>query len=443
MIKKIASIIMIILYISTYFCVYATPIEEYKSQIKDIEASKKETEENLKEITAEKNNIQNQVEELNESITTVQAELSDLEDDISSLDESIKVKKQDLESKQTLLDERLSAVYMQSGNTYLEALFSGGFINFLSNYDMIKQIAEYDNKLINEVKETKQTLESEKSKLEESKKQVEEKQKELKRQKSEREEKVKSLTQEQQAAQAIIEQKDSEIAKMNAAVKKATEEAERKAREEAAKKAREEAAKKAAEEAAKKENNKNNSSSSSNSSNNNSNNSSSNNSSNNSNNNSNTTNSSASMTWPTRLTHKVNSVYAPGGRSDTSAYVGTKHKGLDIYAPEGAPIYAAKSGTVVYVNYSGYGGGWGLYVVIYHGTDSKGQAIYTRYAHASRIASGISVGTKVTTNTVIMYSGNTGASEGAHLHFEVCLKNMYNQVNPCPYLGITNTRGNH
>ena len=106
-------------------------------------------------------------------------------------------------------------------------------------------------------------------------------------------------------------------------------------------------------------------------------------------------------------------------------------------------VYAAKAGTVVYVNYSGYGGGWGLYVVIYHGTDSSGKAMYTRYAHASSIASGISVGTKVTTNTVIMYSGNTGASEGAHLHFEVCLGSMYSQVNPAPYLGVANARGTY
>ena len=42
-----------------------------------------------------------------------------------------------------------------------------------------------------------------------------------------------------------------------------------------------------------------------------------------------------------------------------------------------------------------------------------------------------------------MYSGSTGASEGAHLHFEVCVGNMYNQVNPSTYLGITNIAGIH
>ena len=130
-------------------------------------------------------------------------------------------------------------------------------------------------------------------------------------------------------------------------------------------------------------------------------------------------------------------------RSDTSGYVGTAHKGIDILAPSGTPIYAAKEGTVVYVNYGGYGGGWGLYVVIYHGDDEEGRPIYTRYAHGSAIASGIEVGTPVNTSTVIMYAGNTGASEGAHLHFEVCIGDMYSQVNPCGFLGISNTKGEH
>ena len=426
MTKKIIASILIILFITFNYTVFATnTISNYQSQKKETEAEIKQSEENLNQITSQKNSIQQEVSELNESISEVQSELSDLQDKIENLDKSIKSKQEDLDEKQKLLDERLAVVYRKGTNTYLEALFSGGLINFISNYDMIKQIAEYDNNLINQVKEAKTNLENEKKELQEAKNEVEQKKSSLEKQKSEREEKVKSLTQEEQEIQKIIEEKEAEISKINAAVK-----AEQKRIEEERKKAEAEAAKKPTNSSSSSQTNTSQSSTST---------------SNNSNqsNSANTSNSSASMAWPTRLTHKVNSVYAPGGRTDTSGYVGTKHKGVDIYAPEGAPIYAAKSGTVVYVNYSGYGGGWFLYVVIYQGTDSKGNAVYTRYAHASKIASGISVGTKVTTNTVIMYSGNTGASEGAHLHFEVCLNSMYNQVNPCPYLGITNTRGNH
>lgn len=397
--KKFLIFTIIIAVIVLYTISYADTLEQQKQSV---ETEIKETKEAIENITQEKNEILKEVNELNESISQVESEISDLQVKIGNLDESIKFKKKDLEEKEALLDERLSAVYMSSGNTYLEALFSGGIFRFVSNYDIIKQIAEYDNKLIEEVKTQKSELENSKIELENSKIQVQVKQNELNNKKTERINKVKFLTDEQKAMQEIIENKENELARINESVRIAAKQAEEAARQAAI------------------QNNGTNGGSS------------------------NVPIASfGEMAWPTRLTHRVNSIYAPNGRVDTIGHVGTAHKGLDIYAPEGTPIYAAKEGTVVYVNYSGYGGGWGLYVVIYHGTDNNGNAIYTRYAHASAIASGISVGSKVTTESVIMYAGNTGASEGAHLHFEVCLGNMYSQVNPSTFLGVTNTTGQH
>ena len=426
--NKVLAMFLILTILSLGVKTYATTISDYQSQQKQTQDEKDKAKENLQSVTSEKNTVQEQVSTLNESISGVQADLSDLQDKIDELDKSVDNKQKELDEKQKLLEERLVASYMNGSTTYMDALFSGGISNFISNYETIKQIAEYDNNLIGEVKQTKTSLENDKTDLENSKEQVQQKETQLKTEKAEREEKVKSLSVEEQAAQAEIEQKENELAKINAAVK-----AEQKKIDETEKKQRAlEAAKVAA---AKNNNTKNNTNKNNNANN------------NNTNKNNNTNNvspsTSGSMSWPTRITHKVNSVYAPRGRSDTSGYTGTAHKGLDIYAPARTPVYAAKAGTVVYVNYSGYGGGWGLYVVIYHGTDSSGKAMYTRYAHASSIASGISVGTKVTTNTVIMYSGNTGASEGAHLHFEVCLGSMYSQVNPAPYLGVANARGTY
>ena len=425
--NKVLAMFLILTILSLGVKTYATTISDYQSQQKQTQDEKDKAKENLQSVTSEKNTVQEQVSTLNESISGVQADLSDLQDKIDELDKSVDNKQKELDEKQKLLEERLVASYMNGSTTYMDALFSGGISNFISNYETIKQIAEYDNNLIGEVKQTKTSLENDKTDLENSKEQVQQKETQLKTEKAEREEKVKSLSVEEQAAQAEIEQKENELAKINAAVK-----AEQKKIDETEKKQRALEAAKAA--AAKNNNTKNNTNKNNNAN-------------NNTNKNNNTNNvspsTSGSMSWPTRITHKVNSVYAPRGRSDTSGYTGTAHKGLDIYAPARTPVYAAKAGTVVYVNYSGYGGGWGLYVVIYHGTDSSGKAMYTRYAHASSIASGISVGTKVTTNTVIMYSGNTGASEGAHLHFEVCLGSMYSQVNPAPYLGVANARGTY
>lgn len=385
--KKILIFFIIISIVVIYTSAKADTLNQQASSIRsDIEKTK----EDIENINVEKNQIIVEVNELNESITKNESDISNLESKIGKLDESISYKEKDLEEKQRLLDQRLSAVYMSGGNTYLEAFFNGGIINFVSNYEIIKQIAEYDNSLMDQVKDEKIELQSAKIALENSKVELKVKQGQLSSQKAERVSKVETLNEEQKNMQRQLEEKQSELARINDAVRRATEEADSTMIEGESAVA-----------------------------------------------------SAGGMTWPTRIEHRVNSIYAPTGRSDTSGYVGTPHKGVDINAPSGTPIYAAKAGTVVYVNDSGYGGGWGLYVVIYHGTDSEGNPIYTRYAHASAIASGIEVGSQVTTSTIIMYAGNTGASEGAHLHFEVCVGNMYSQVNPCPYLGITNTKGIH
>ena len=60
---------------------------------------------------------------------------------------------------------------------------------------------------------------------------------------------------------------------------------------------------------------------------------------------------------------------------------GRSHKGTDIGAPAGTPIYAAASGTVIYSEY-GYGGGYGNHIIISHGN-----GITTLYGHCTTFGS--------------------------------------------------------
>lgn len=87
------------------------------------------------------------------------------------------------------------------------------------------------------------------------------------------------------------------------------------------------------------------------------------------------------------------------------------HKGLDIAAPLGTPIYAAADGTVIDVG-SGWNGGYGNCVII---QNDDGNITY--YAHQSETA--CEVGDHVEAGQVIGYVGSTGDSTGNHLHFEV------------------------
>ncbi len=105
------------------------------------------------------------------------------------------------------------------------------------------------------------------------------------------------------------------------------------------------------------------------------------------------------------------------------------HEGIDMKALKrdrsGEPIddvSAAMSGIVRYVNSSAGDSSYGRYIVIEHPNESP--AVYTLYAHLSRIGSGIRAGTSVQRGQVIATMGHSSGGymipkDRAHLHFEM------------------------
>ena len=98
------------------------------------------------------------------------------------------------------------------------------------------------------------------------------------------------------------------------------------------------------------------------------------------------------------------------------------HKGVDLAAPVGTPIYATADG---YVSKAEWFSSYGKYVSIEHGAN-----LQTRFAHMSRIA--VDAGTRVKKGQLIGYVGSTGRSTGPHLHYEVRIDGK--AVNPVPYM---------
>ena len=94
---------------------------------------------------------------------------------------------------------------------------------------------------------------------------------------------------------------------------------------------------------------------------------------------------------------------------------------MDVGASYGSSIYAADGGTVLTSTYSS---SYGYYIVIYHGNGTT-----TLYAHLSQLL--VSAGDSVSQGELIAYSGNSGASTGPHLHFEVSVGGS--RVNPLDY----------
>ena len=98
------------------------------------------------------------------------------------------------------------------------------------------------------------------------------------------------------------------------------------------------------------------------------------------------------------------------------------HSGVDLGASQGTPIYAIAAGTVTTAT---YGDANGYYVSISHG-NGYGSV----YCHMTNYT--VSVGDSVSQGQVIGYVGSTGWSTGPHLHFEIHVNGS--TVNPMDYI---------
>ena len=131
---------------------------------------------------------------------------------------------------------------------------------------------------------------------------------------------------------------------------------------------------------------------------------------------------------PSRAPLAIGSTSSGYGLRTHPVLGGTRaHKGIDLAAPTGTPVYATADGVIGKAEwFSSYG----LFIAIDHGADLE-----TRYAHMSRLA--VAAGERVKKGDVIGYVGSTGRSTGPHLHYEVRVAGT--AVNPMPYMADTDT----
>lgn len=120
------------------------------------------------------------------------------------------------------------------------------------------------------------------------------------------------------------------------------------------------------------------------------------------------------LVWPVGANVTIGSDFGP--RPSPCAGCSSYHEGVDFDPGYGAPIHAMAAGVVVETDSPGYSA-LGVHVAIRNVID--GQTVVSAYGHMQVGSMPLHVGDTVVANQVIGLVGSTGASTGAHLHFEI------------------------
>ena len=388
--KILGGLIIIIFVLQFNVMVYADEITDLQSQQSDNQKKIDETEAQKDKVSQEKNDVQSQVDELNSQIADYESQIGDLEYKINNLntqiteaENKINEKQENYDKQQELLEKRLVATYESGETSFLDVLLSSrSLTDLISNYYMISEIAEADMNLMEsienekkEIEEAKTTLEQSKQELDNSKTEKESMSQQLQVTKNQKSQYVSQLSQEEQDLQEEIDQLTQDNQKILNDIRVAQEKY-RKQLEELANK-------------------------------------------NQSNSNSGGTSSSGSTSSGGSSTSGASNAGGfirpvNGGTVTCNGYYssGRFHGAIDYGVSVGTPVYAAADGVVLTTN--NLTTSYGTYVVIQHAN-----GLQTWYAHGTPGSICVSPGESVSQGQMIMKSGNSGNSSGAHLHFEV------------------------
>jgi len=384
--KKIIQILLVLILILSNVClpIYATSTSDLQNQKNDIndkiDDAKKEQAELKEELTKQMEEISKldaQIYEQEQDIEALELEISKLNTSIEEKQVELEKKQEEHDKNQKLLEDRLVVMYETGETSFLDILFSSAnIVEFISNYYMLAQITECDRELLDSIEKEKQEIEDTKKQLEDEKTKVDS----AKNEKEAKANILKANKSERQTKANTLSAEEkalqSKIDDYNRQVDKIEEQIQQALRD----------AQQQAGQA----------------------------------NGGNGLKFDGSFIWPCNNKIVTSRVKIRWGRW---------HKGIDIGARY-ENVYAAASG---YAYTMENPGGYGHYIMVVHG-----DGYITLYGHLDSYK--IRYGQYVSQGQVIATSGNTGASTGPHLHFEIrkasSLSSFFSSsfLNPLDYL---------
>ena len=355
-------------------------IDKLKKQAAEITANKKDLQKEIDRLKAEAKDANAQKELLDKQNDMIRSELKNAEDQIANYERLIEQTKaelalaeQDEAEQHELFCRRVRAMEENGTVSYWAVLFNAGsFTDLLSTLDDVGEIMDNDQRIFDEMREIRKSIEEKKATLEkclveaeEQRNLLEEKRKELQAKLDESTALIQKISANKEQYQKLLKAEEAEAKSIDAQIKKLQ-------------------AQLAASGSSK-------------------------------------PGTKGGYIWPVTTSKKISSTFGSRvnpvtGRSET-------HKGVDIAGVfYSSNVIAAKAGTVII---SQYGSSYGNYVVVSHGTGNT-----TLYAHLSKRS--VKVGDVVKQGDVLGVTGSTGNSTGPHLHFEITEGGS--RIDPLKYL---------
>ncbi len=379
--------------------VYASSkdLQKAQDQKKAIQEQLNKKQSVINSTKAEVSSVAEEIKDLDLSITSASAELFSLMDNIKALEGDIAKAQKELDQAQAELKksqdafaQRIKVMYVKGDIGYLDVLLnSQDMESFLTNIELIKSINRQDRKLVAKIKTQvdiirakKEELTQKKSALEGQKAQVEEKKRALEEANQAKQNYMVNLKGDLSAYEEDYDEMLKESKQLEARIQKIKNDIQEQKRLAELKRKAQEKANKAKRAGASGRVTELPMASSP------------------------YVRSNKSLTWPVPGHSRISSPF--GYRIHPVLGTQRFHSGIDIPAPVGTPIVAAKPGIVITASYMG---SYGNVVMIDHGD------IVTVYGHNSVLK--VSVGQQVSAGQVIALAGSTGRSTGPHCHFEV------------------------
>lgn len=373
-------------------------LRDYESMLSELEKVKSDTQAYITELDLQLGKLTSHIEELNQQIEEKQGEIEVLNGQLAE-------QEKDIAQQYDAMKKRIQYMFENGNSYYLDMLLnSKGMADFLNRAEYMKEITDYDRKMLDRMRETKKGIETTKTQLVSDKEvldgmmgQAEAEKKSVDVLLEDKRNELLGTNGEIDATMQAIREKQEEIEAQKQIVAE-LEELERRRKEEEERRRREEEERRKQEAAQLAEQQENPQEKPVQT----------------------PTYTSGGFTWPVPNSSIISSPY--GYRIDPINGEQAYHNGLDIAAPMGTPIVATSGGEVAWAYHSASAGNW---IGIDHGN-----GVTSVYMHCSVLK--VSEGDVVEQGQVIALVGSTGRSTGPHLHFSIRKNGSY--VDPGNYI---------